>query len=139
MPAPDAEAVFPIVDVEGHAGVPWPCLASFLPRIWENHRLTCVSLAKIGLTASEAVAILEDRPLKIMNLEAAATRLDELIATWRAGRCRLSWGRSYGRFQGIAFDAIRSGPSADGSRATDYARPKKRNDGRRNRPSPSGW
>lgn len=131
---------FRVLDAaDDHPGIPWPCLASFVPRVWENHRLTTNALADRGVTAGEAVAILEDRPLKIMNLDAALKRLDDLIAVWRAGRCRVAWGRYHGRFQGIEAIGGLGGSGGPGPGATGSVGPPRRNVRRGNRPRPSGW
>src|SRR5688572_7590042 len=130
---------FPILDVDGHDGVPWACLAAFLPRIWANHRLTTYALAKRGVTVCEALAILEDRPMKVMDLAAATKRMDELITVWRAGRCRVAWGRLHGRYQGISNVEGLGSSNAARPRAPDRARKSGRPVRSAPRPRPSGW
>lgn len=132
------DEVFRLLDAEEHPGVPWPCLASFLPRIWTNHRLTTIALAARGLTVMEALAIIEDRPMTIMDLQVATKRLDEWIAVWRAGRCRVAWGKYNGRF-GTTMEEGRLGPIGQRPAPANRARSTRRNVGPRNRPSPSGW
>lgn len=131
---------FRVLDAaDDHPGIPWPCLAAFVPRVWENHRLTTTGLAERGVTACEAVAILEDRPVKVMNLDVALKRLDQIIEAWRASRCRMPWGRFHGRYQFDEEDKGRLGSNVGGSRAPDRARKASRNVGRRDRPSPTSW
>lgn len=128
--------VFPVISRTKHPGVPWPCLAAFLPRIWENHRMSTVALAARGVSPSEAVAILEDRAWKgIQDEKVALALLDQLIATWNAGRCRQKWGRYHGKFTKDDFGPIGGGAS----RPPDRARPTRRNAGKRDRPKPTGW
>jgi hypothetical protein len=135
-----SDEYFPLLDAEDdHPGVPWPCLAAFTPRIWENHRLTATSLAVRGVTVMEALAIIEDRPLRMMPLAEARKKLDDWISVWRAGRCRVSWGRLHGRYEGISDDKGLGSASASRPRASSGARPKGRNVGSKARPRPSGW
>lgn len=67
----------------------------FLPRVWSNTRRTVYSLQKRGLSAAEAVAILEDRDFRSMDEADALKRLGELLADFTAGKIK---GRQHGLY-----------------------------------------
>ena len=72
-----------------HPGIPW---AMFGRRecdsLWTLFRLTTYGASKVGLTPSQAVAVLEDRPHMAMTERAGRARLDILIRKWREERCK---------------------------------------------------
>jgi len=58
-------------------------------RAKRNYSQTLAQLAKRGgLTACEAVAVLEDREYRTMTLQAACTRLAELVSIWETARMK---------------------------------------------------
>jgi hypothetical protein len=81
--APAAEALFPLKD---HPGVPWSIFTrQVIARLWDRHRVTTYSAAKLALTPAQMCALLDPggappRPSQ------AALRLDQLVFEFRKRR-----------------------------------------------------
>lgn len=74
-----------------HPGMPLAILTTRdqMGRFWANYRTTCIAAMRDGLQASQACAIIEDRPHIKMTEKAARERLDEHIAKYRKEGNRL--------------------------------------------------
>lgn len=89
----DEEEVIPLVPPRGkigpHPGVPWAMFrADQVRRLWTDFRITTYEAKRRGLTPSQAVAVLEDRPHMAMTEKRGREVLDRHIAKWRRERCR---------------------------------------------------
>lgn len=74
--------------------IPWEVLAPHEETAQKNHQQSLERLAhRGGLSASEAVAILEDRPWRRMTSAEAVARLAELVNIYAADRTAL--GRQF--------------------------------------------
>ena len=84
--------MFPIIPISREGpqwtAIPLAMIAPHEAQAWVNHGQTLARLAERGgLSACEAVAVLEDRAWRSMTpmtQKAAEARLDELVAEWRA-------------------------------------------------------
>ena len=71
----------PILGEERMLPIPWDVITPHEQQAQRNHDQTLKQLAKRGgLSPSEAVAILEDRPWRLMDEIAAINKLGRLIA-----------------------------------------------------------
>jgi hypothetical protein len=72
-----------------HPGIPWAMFgARQVARLWSDFRITTYTARKVGLTPSQAVAVLADLPHRAMKEADARSSVDRLIAKWRRERCR---------------------------------------------------
>ena len=65
--------------------IPWELIEQHAAQALKNHKRTIEQLARqqCGLRASEAVAVLEDRPWRRMPVEEAYDRLAEIVDAFR--------------------------------------------------------
>ena len=63
--------------------MPWPMMLQHQEQALKNHDHTIVTLAsRGGLSACEALAVLEDRPWQQMSMAAAHSKLKDLFSDW---------------------------------------------------------
>ena len=81
----DIEAVRKAFGISVVVAMPWPMMTAHEAQAQRNHDQDVAELARrSGLSACEAVAVLEDRPWRSMNAGEAHARLKELFQTWVA-------------------------------------------------------
>ena len=69
------------------AGVDWDMMEEHERQAEKNHDQSLRVLAgRCGLSVCEAVAVLEDRPWRMMPLDEAFARLIEIERAWKASR-----------------------------------------------------
>jgi hypothetical protein len=70
--------------------LPWPMMEAHAPQALENHDQSIAVLAsRCGLSACEALAVLEDRPWRAMSRADAHSRLKDLFNVWVAENIKL--------------------------------------------------
>lgn len=90
----DEEEVIPLTAPRSkglgpHPGVPRAMFGRReCDRLWTDFKVTTYAAEKTGLTPSQAVAVLADRPHMAMKERDARQTIDRLISQWRRTRCQ---------------------------------------------------
>ncbi len=90
----DEEEVIPLqaprsIKLGPHPGIPWAMFRrEQVETLWRECHMTTYQAARVGLSPSQAAAVLECRQWRQMKEADARAAIDRAIARWRRTRCQ---------------------------------------------------